>query len=138
MEPSRVIIDTDILIDLLRGKKEADALILSLERKGFLLYTTAVNAYELYYGAHKSTKKEKSLQATRMLLRRMTVLPFTIGAARKAGHIFSGLEAKGQSVGLSDAFIAAIALTHGCSVVTRNSSHFNKIDELNVLSTQKT
>ncbi|MCW4006763.1 MAG: type II toxin-antitoxin system VapC family toxin [Candidatus Bathyarchaeota archaeon] len=138
MEPSQVVLDTDILIDLLRGKKDAEVLISTLERKRFTFFTTAVNVYELHYGAHKSTKKEQSLQATKKLLRRMPILPFTNRAAAKAGHIFAGLEAKGQSIGLSDAFIAAIALTRGYSVVTRNSSHFNKIDGLTVISPQKT
>ncbi len=138
MENSRVVLDTDILIDLLRNKKEANALILGLERKGFSFSTTAVNAYELYYGAHKSTHRKKSLQTTRMLLHRMPILPFTLRSARKAGHIFADLEAKGQALSLSDAFIAAIALTRGYGLVTRNSKHFNKIDGLNVIATQTT
>jgi predicted nucleic acid-binding protein len=40
------------------------------------------------------------------------------------GKIVASREAKGRPVGVMDAFIAAIAETHGMTVVTRNTSDF--------------
>jgi len=54
METTKTIIDTDILIDLLRNKKEAVAFVSGLEQKKIELATTVINAFELHYGAHKS------------------------------------------------------------------------------------
>src|SRR3990172_11100206 len=136
METSKAIIDTDILIDFLRSKKEAVALVSELEKKKFLLATTTVNAFELYYGAHKSRQPEKGLQSTKKLLNRLVLLPFTPKSAQKAGHIYAELEKAGQPIGLRDSFVAAIALTRGFAVATRNIQHFRKITDLRIISTE--
>ena len=72
MENPRVIMDTDILVDFLRNKKEATSLVNRLEENNCLLATTAINAFELYYGAHKSTDPEKTLHPTTQLLNRLS------------------------------------------------------------------
>jgi predicted nucleic acid-binding protein len=134
METTKVIIDTDTLIDVLRSKKEAVALVSELELKKFLLATTAVNAFELYYGARKSNQPEKGLQSTKILLSRLVILPFTLRSAQKAGRIYAELEKTGQPIGLRDSFVAGIALTRGFAVVTRNIQHFRKITGLRIIS----
>jgi tRNA(fMet)-specific endonuclease VapC len=134
MEPNRTIIDTDILIDFLRNQKEAVAFITQLEEKKTLLSTTAVNAFELYYGAHKSKQSAQTLQATKKLLDRLVLLSLTPRSAQRAGHIYAELELEGQPIGLRDTFIAAIALTRKCSVATRNIEHFKKVKGLTVIT----
>ena len=134
MEPHRIIIDTDVLIDFLRNKKDAVAFITQLEEKKTILSTTAVNAFELYYGAHKSKQSAQTLQATKKLLDRLVLFPLTPRSAQRAGFIYAELESEGQPIGLRDTFIAAIALTRKCSVATRNTGHFNKIKGLTVIT----
>jgi len=134
MEPNRTIIDTDILIDFLRNKKEAVAFITQLEEKKTLLATTAINVFELYYGAHKSRLSAQTLQATKTLLERLILLPLTARSAKMAGHIYAELELEGHPIGLRDTFIAAIALTRKCSVTTRNTEHFEKVKGLAVMT----
>jgi tRNA(fMet)-specific endonuclease VapC len=134
MEPHRTIIDTDILIDFLRNKKDAVEFITQLEEKKTILSTTAVNAFELYYGAHKSKQSAQTLQATKKLLDRLVLFPLTPRSAQRAGFIYAELESEGQPIGLRDTFIAAIALTRKCSVATQNTGHFNKIKGLTVIT----
>ncbi len=136
METTKTIIDTDILIDLLRNKKEAVAFIATFEEKKIVLTTTVINAFELHYGAHKSTQTQKNLQATKKLLSRLEVLSLTSRSAQMAGHIYAQLEAKGQTIGLRDTIIGAIALTRNLSVATRNTEHFKKITGLKIVSPQ--
>ncbi|MGD0451673.1 MAG: type II toxin-antitoxin system VapC family toxin [Candidatus Bathyarchaeia archaeon] len=135
MEPNRTIIDTDILTDFLRNKKEDVTFITQLEEKKTLLSTTAINAFELYYGAYKSRQSIQTLQATKKLLERLVLLPLTPRSAQRAGHIYAELELDGHSIGLRDTFIAAIALTRSCSVATRNIEHFKKVKGLTVITT---
>ena len=130
----RTIIDTDILIDFLRNKKEAVLLVTNLEDKKTLLATTAINAFELYYGAHKSRQSAQNLQATKTLLERLILLPLTPRSAQRAGHIYAELELEGNPIRLRDTFIAAIALTRKCSVATRNTEHFKKVKGLTVIT----
>jgi tRNA(fMet)-specific endonuclease VapC len=134
MEPNRTIIDTDILIDFLRNRKESVEFVTQLEKKKAILSSTAINAFELYYGAHKSKQSTQTLQATKNLLDRLVLFPLTLRSAQKACHIYAELELKGNPIGLRDTFIAAIALTRRCSIATKNIAHFKKVKDLNVIT----
>ena len=134
METLKTVIDTDLLIDLLRNQKQATAFITKLEEKNIILATTAVNIFELNYGAHKSQETEKNLQAIHVLISRLSILPFTSKAAQKAGHLYAQLERQGQPIGLRDTLIAAIALTRECSLATRNQLHFSRISDLEIVT----
>jgi tRNA(fMet)-specific endonuclease VapC len=134
METVKIVIDTDLLIDLLRNQNQATAFITKLEEKNYILSTTAVNIFELYHGAHKSLESEKNLKAIHVLVSRLSIFPLTSKAAQKAGHIYAQLERQGTPVGLRDTLIAAIALTRGCSVATRNQAHFSRISDLEIIT----
>ena len=95
MDPNRTIIDTDILIDFLRNRKEAVEFVTQIEEKKTLLSTTTINAFELYYGAHKSRQSTQTLQATKKLLDRLALFALTPRSAQRAGHIYAELELKG-------------------------------------------
>jgi predicted nucleic acid-binding protein len=134
MEPTRTVIDTDILIDLLRNVKKVTTFLAKIEESGSLLSTTVINAFELYHGAHKSKEREQNLLATRKLLDRLILLPLGPRSAETAGRIYAQLETKGQPIGLRDALIGAITLTKGYTIVTRNVEHFQKIIGLTVIT----
>jgi predicted nucleic acid-binding protein len=134
MEATRTVIDTDILIDLLRNVKKVVAFLTEIEESKSLLSTTVINAFELYHGAHKSRESEQNLIATRKLLNRLILLPLGLRSAETAGRIYAQLETKGQPIGLRDALIGAIALTKGYAIVTRNVEHFQKITGLTVIT----
>ena len=134
MESTRTIIDTDILIDFLRNRKESVEFVKELEKKKTILSSTAINAFELYYGAHKSKQSAQTLQATKNLLDRLVLFPLTPRSAKRAGHIYAELELKGNPIGLRDTFVAAIALTRRCSVATKNTVHFQKVKDLTVIT----
>ena len=134
MEATRTVIDTDILIDLLRNVKKVVAFLTEIEESRSLLSTTAINAFELYHGAHKSREREQNLLATRKLLNRLILLPLGLTSAETAGRIYAQLETKGQPIGLRDALIGAITLTKGYTIVTRNVEHFQKITGLTVIT----
>jgi len=133
MEIARVVIDTDILIDLLRGVGETVDFIGEMENKGYLLATTIVNAFELYHGAYKSKRLEENLGSTKKLLKRLIVLRMSLRSAEDAGRIYADLEAKRQPIGLKDALMGAIALTRGYALATRNVEHLQRIVGLNII-----
>jgi len=133
MEITKVVIDSDILIDLLRNVKEAVDFASKMEEEGILLATTIVNAFELYHGAYKSRKREENLTATRKLLDRLVLLKMGLKSAEVAGRIYAELEAAGEPIGLRDAFIGAISLTRGYALATRNIEHLKKIQGLSLL-----
>lgn len=134
MEATRTVIDTDILIDLLRNVKKVVGFLAEIEERGNLLSTTVINAFELYHGAHKSREREHNLLATRKLLNRLILLPLELRSAEAAGRIYAELETKGQPIGLRDALIGAITLTKGYTIITRNVEHFQKITGLTAIT----
>lgn len=134
METLKAVIDTDLLIDLLRNEKQATRFIAYLEGKNAVLATTSVNIFELYHGAHKSGACKKNVEAIKVLTDRLTVLSLTSRAAQKAGYLYAQLECQGQLIGLRDTLIAAIALTREFSVATRNQTHFSLISGLKIIT----
>ena len=130
LDAERICLDTDILIDNLRGIEETVRRIRELEVSGFILSTTAVSAFELYYGVEKTEKREKNREAVTRLLGRLVVYDFTEEAAERAGKIVADLEAGGNPIDFRDAFIGATTIVNGSALFTRNTSHFLRVAEL--------
>ncbi len=123
------VIDTDILIDLLRGKEYAVRKIKALEKKEELA-TTDINAFELYFGAYNSMDKEENIASTKGLLRTLTLLHTREDVMETAGRVFAERRAKGKMIEIRDRLIAAIALQSGYKLFTNNREHFLGIEGL--------
>ena len=128
-----LIVDTDILIDLLRKKDYAVSLIKKLEDK-VELATSAINAFELYRGAYKSRNQEKNLASVKGLLNSLRMLNTDEDSMEMAGNMTASLERDGNMMDIRDLLIASIALVNGFGVLTNNIRHFNKIKHLKVIS----
>jgi len=133
LEASSVCLDTSVLIDNLRAKKQTVEFIRKLEESGIPLSTTTVNSFELYYGAYRSKRRDKNLAATRAILTRLVILDLTDESSNEAGRILASLEEKGNLIGFRDALVAAIAMTHKMTLATRDTEHFSRVPDLDVL-----
>ena len=128
-------LDTTILVDLERGRQSAYDLIESLVSKSYRLVTTAVNVFEMSYGAHKSTKSEKNLEGLIALVEDLTIWDFNVESGLLSGKLLHEAELKGETIGFRDIFIASIALANGCQrVVTRNKKDFERIPGIHVIT----
>ena len=58
------------------------------------------------------------------------VIVFDQSTAVLAGRISADLERAGQVIGLADPMIAAVALKHNLELVTGNTTHFQRIQQL--------
>ncbi len=90
-----MIVDTDILIDLLREKDYAVSLIKKLEDE-VELAISAINAFELYRGAYKSQNQEKNLASVKGLLNSLCMLNADEDSRGIAGAITARLERDGN------------------------------------------
>jgi len=133
LEASSVCLDTSVLIDNLRAKKQTVEFIRKLEDSGIPLSTTTVNSFELYYGVYRSKRREKNLAATRAILTRLVILDLTDESSNEAGRILATLEEKGNLIGFRDALVAAIAMTHKMTLATRDTEHFSRVPDLKIL-----
>jgi predicted nucleic acid-binding protein len=127
-------LDTTLLIDL-AGKKsarreQAIGKIEGLVEKGEELATTRFNLAELHVGIVRSRHPEEEEKAIRACLNNFAILEFDDAAARLFGAITGFLQQIGKPAGDMDVLIAATAMMHGHSLVTRNAAHFRHIPHL--------
>ncbi len=121
-------LDTDILIDFLRGETKTTKEVKKLEDL-FELTTTAINLFELYYGAYK-TGRDRNVNAIRELENRLEVLKFTSTSAKISGEILSKLEKKEEAIDFRDVMIASIVIENDVALYTRNAKHFERVEGL--------
>jgi tRNA(fMet)-specific endonuclease VapC len=92
----------------------------------------AIVEYELRYGLLRmpSDAAAPRLAALAQLLRPMQLLPFDSECAAQAARIRVDLEALGTPIGPHDTLIAATALRHQATLVTRNAREFSRFPGL--------
>lgn len=131
-----MLADTTVLIEFLRGKKNAINIIKKSIEAGIPLFTTEINVFELITGAHILNKVAYShLEKIFSMLSKITVLPLDRRASLKAGEISGRLINKGKKIEETDCLIAGIAITNGITdIITENKRHFNRIPQLKIIT----
>ena len=86
---------------------------------------------ELWHGAEKYGNRERRQRALGMLFAPFASLPFDDAAARHYGEIRHQLEVQGRVLGPNDLKIAAIARTHGLTLVSADNG-FSHVSGLSV------
>ena len=119
---SKILVDTDVLIDYLRGRDEAVAMITSTDRT---ILISSLTVAELYAGI-KGDDEEKTLEE---FLGTLTVISVTSSLAKAAGR-YRKQYMKSHSVGLADAVIAATAMQEGALLKTLNIKHYPMMEGL--------
>jgi tRNA(fMet)-specific endonuclease VapC len=90
----------------------------------------SVAVAELYYGCLRSTNPAVNRGKVESLMRPYRSLPFDDAAAEQYATVRRHLESQGAPIGPYDLQIAAIALAHGCTLVTHNTGEFSRIPTL--------
>ncbi|MBY0579265.1 MAG: type II toxin-antitoxin system VapC family toxin [Burkholderiales bacterium] len=100
----------------------------------------AMVEYELRYGLLRLPQDAATprLAALAQLLRPMQILPFDSECAFHAARIRAGLDAAGARIGPHDTLIAATALRHQATLVTRNVREFSRVPGLQWLNWHET
>ena len=91
---------------------------------------SAVVIHELYYGAFKSQRVEQNVARVDAL--QFSVLEFEEEDARQAGQIRAHLASKGTPIGPYDVLIAGQAKARALTLVTHNTSGFQRVPGLKV------
>ena len=117
----RVLVDTDVLIDHLRGVPQAAKTLAAHDGIAISVITLA----ELLAGA-KGARERAHIDA---LEASCTVLPVDAMLARKAGALRQRW-GPSHGVELPDALIAATAQQHALPLLTLNTKHYPMLDGL--------
>lgn len=129
----RYLVDTDIVIDYLRGKKNLDKKTIEIIESGVSL--SIISLGELTYGAYKSSNPNSSLATIQGFINDLSVNVIEIN--HKVISIFGQTKAELEILGTRledfDLLIAATAKELELTLVTRNVKHFGRIKGLKLL-----
>jgi len=124
---SKVVIDTDVLIDLLRGRAAAQALLLRVTGHA-IPCCSVISVAEIHAGMHVQERAR-----TTALLDSLVLLDVTRSVAELAGH-FKQRE-RARRLELADCLIAATAVTEAAALATGNVRHY-PMPELTLVPTR--
>ena len=116
----QVLVDTDVLIDFLRGYGPAVSFV---DDHSDRIVLSAIVVTELYAGA-KGDAEQKVLQS---LLSVFRVAPIS-GEIARLGGLYRRDYGPSHGTGLSDALVAATAFLEGAELKTLNVKHYPMFD----------
>lgn len=124
----KYLLDTNACISLLKDVNDIRAKIIAAGMEECCV--SEITLAELYYGAAKSGRA-KHYEDVKFIQEHFEVLPI-----RPVLNLFGqnryALEAKGMRIDDFDLLIASTALFNNLTVVTHNTKHFNRIQNLQV------
>ena len=123
MTPERLVLDTCIIIDLLKKVPDVVDTFLALTQAGTRFLVCPVVVAEVYAGAFE--REHKAVEALFDLCQRIDL---DIETGRHAG-LYAHQYAKAyQGIALEDFMLAATARIHRCPLWTHNRKHFPMAD----------
>jgi len=126
----RYIVDSDILIYFLKhhpqvtekfGRTDPDQ-----------IGTTIINHAELLFGAYNSAKVQQNLDNIKSFLESISIVNFDKNASETFAKLKTNLRKSGKVIADLDLIIASICLSNDFILVTNNTKHFGRIEELKI------
>ena len=113
------LLDSDIVIDALNGKRGRKEALEQLIRQGDEMSSCSITITEVYAGLRRGEEAKSE-----RLLRSLTFYPITWELAKQAGELQNSWRAHGRTLALPDVTIAAVALRHHLVLITANTKDF--------------
>ncbi|MEK6887584.1 MAG: type II toxin-antitoxin system VapC family toxin [Candidatus Aenigmatarchaeota archaeon] len=125
------LVDTDWIVDYLKGKEDIVKRLQTLFDKG--LYVSIISVAEIYEGIAGTKNKEVFTKSFEDFLEGVIVLNLSNDICKKFGEIRNILRKKGELIGDFDILIASTSMVHDLKLITNNTAHFSRIKELEML-----
>jgi tRNA(fMet)-specific endonuclease VapC len=127
----RYLLDTNICI-YIRRHQPPQVLAHFRRLKPGEAAISVITSGELLYGAEKSQHRARAIQQLEELATLVPVLPLPENAAQIYGIVRSRLEARGETIGNNDLWIATHAKAAELILVTNNEREFKRVPGLKV------
>lgn len=125
-----ILLDTNVLSELMRAKPNQQVLAWVDAQPAGKLVICAITVAEILYGITRlpeGKRKQSLLSMAKAMFEEDfagSILPFDTQAAEHYAELAADAERRGRSVDMADLQIAAIGLSYGAPIVTRNTRHF--------------
>ena len=117
----RYLLDTGVAQDYVFRRGNVFATTKERMRRGDRVGVCVPVAGELFAGMEYSATRDSNYERMERELRDLMMWPYDLPAAREFGRIYAELRKMGRTIQQVDMQTAAIALTLGCVLVTRDS-----------------
>jgi len=121
------VLDTDVCVELLRGNPRVLA---QRQATPDRVATTWITACELAYGAANSGYPDKNRTLVTEFLSTLPILELNLPGALLFGRHKARLRRNGASIADADLMVASIALACGATLVTGNTRHYDRFEDL--------
>ena len=125
----RYLLDTNICIYLIK-KHPPEVLARFQQVQLKQLHISTITVFELYFGIEKNNSQPRNLAALENFIAPLTLVDFSVEAAKKAAKIRSALQKQGTPIGAYDVQIAAIAVAENMTLLTNNVREFERVKGL--------
>ena len=126
----RYILDTDWIVNLLAGKKDAEERIQSLNPEEIVV--SLITVAEIYESAYNFANPEAHIQTFRSFLKNFQLLNLNLPIIEKFAEVRAHLRRKGQMISDFDILLGATALHYDLIVLTYNRKHFKRIPDITI------
>ena len=124
----KYLIDSAWVVDWLAGRTIAIGLLTTLSTEGFAI--SLITFGEIFEGIYYGTDPEQAEAGFRNFLRDVPVLPLNQSIMQRFARIHGDLRRRGLLIPGPDILIAATAIEHDLTLVTRNVRHFDRVPGL--------
>jgi len=122
------LVDTDWVAEYLKGKPAVVETLQALASDG--LAVSLITYGEIYEGVYYGHDRQRHEQGLHDFLAIAPVLPLTRPIMQRFAILRGSLRREGQLIGDADLLIAATALHHDLTLLTRNTRHFQRVPDL--------
>ena len=129
-----IVLDTNIISELVKSSPDRGVISWLQRQEPLHLYLNAIVVMEQAFGAERFYLRNGSDRYIRMLDGALAnqfegrVLAFDGNAPVLTGRLRARRESIGRPIAVQDAMIAAICLSHGATLATRNTKDFEGLD----------
>lgn len=123
------LLDTDILSELFKGNRAVKTRASEYIGEHRRLTISHITKYEILKGL-KAKKALKQVDAFVVFCKINVVLPITDDVIINAADIYASLREQGAIISDADILVASIAITNNLVLITNNTNHFSRVQNL--------
>lgn len=124
---NKVLIDTDYLIDFLKGKLYTKALSERIKRKEIEPYISIASMFEIYSAAFLSKNPEKKKTQGEAVSRNFQSIPIDDETIRTAAKVYAELCKKDSKASMREILVAATSIAKGMPLLTVRKQVFKRM-----------